>query len=536
MTGGSIVIHQASTGATQVDFQNRAGTIIAASGTLQVGSAATATNFNFRLFANVPNLVIDNTTNNKTATAGGQLNLRGNTLIQPGTALVINGQVCLVIGPTFVNNGTLTGTTAGTRFYFLGGSGPTTYSGSGVVTAPLTQFEVDNTAGVAIAPSTTNSIVATRFNNFSGGLTGSGKLTLGDGAATTAVVQLGVGGVTQTVNGFDVPPVFNAGTGGVILLYAPELTGRTTGNEMPPSRTLTTLGITNPNDITVAGGNVTINGAGAGALALGAARLITGSNVVYFDSAAGTVTRTTGYVLGNFRKSFAAAANKTFEVGTANGYSPADINVTAGASPSDVDGDAGTGQGAEHFAAGQRHQSPLERRGSGCYRRSDLQLPRPAGSAGHVDGGQSGALPPRWPELHQPGWHVERGCEQHRADGNLDLRHVHAGRAGRGRHQLSSDLAITKTDGRPAISLPGGSTTYTIVASNAGIDPATAAIVADTFPATDGGTHWTCVGAGGGTCAANGGGNLHSVANLPVGGIVTFTAICAINPARPSGV
>ena len=73
---------------------------------------------------------------------------------------------------------------------------------------------------------------------------------------------------TQPVNGFDVPPVFNPGTGGVNLLYAPELTGRTTGPEMPPSRTLNLLTITNPNNITIAGGDVTVNGAAAGALAL----------------------------------------------------------------------------------------------------------------------------------------------------------------------------------------------------------------------------------------------------------------------------
>ena len=36
-------------------------------GTLNVGTAATATNFNFRVQGQMPNVVIDNTTNNKTA-------------------------------------------------------------------------------------------------------------------------------------------------------------------------------------------------------------------------------------------------------------------------------------------------------------------------------------------------------------------------------------------------------------------------------------------------------------------------------------
>ncbi len=92
-----------------------------------------------------------------------------------------------------------------------------------------------------------------------------------------------------------------------------------------------------------------------------------------------------------------------------------------------------------------------------------------------------------------------------------------------------ADLAITKTNGT-ASSTPGGSTTYTIVASNTGPDPVTGATVADTFPASLSCT-WTCVGAGGGTCAASGSGNINQSVNLPSGGSTTFTASCAISAA-----
>ena len=285
---------------------------------------------------NIPNLVIDNTTNNKSASAGAQLNLYGTTTINPGTTLTINGQVCLVIGPTFTNNGTLTGTATNTRFYFLGGAGATTYVGTGTVTAPLVSFEVDNPAGVTIDPGTTNQIVVTRYNNFSGGLVGSGKLTLGNGGATTAIVQLGLSGVVSPVTGFDVAPVFNPGTGGVNLLYAPELTARTTGNEMPPSRTLSLLNVTNTNGITIAGGDVTVNGTAAGALTMTNSPVSTGANTLYFNSSAGTVVRSgNGYVIGTFKKTFTASGSKTFEVGTANGYSPVAVNATTGTFPAD---------------------------------------------------------------------------------------------------------------------------------------------------------------------------------------------------------
>ena len=54
--------------------------------------------------------------------------------------------------------------------------------------------------------------------------------------------------------------------------------------------------------------------------------------------------------------------------------------------------------------------------------------------------------------------------------------------------------------------------------------------VADTFPASLTCT-WTCAGSGGGTCTAAGSGNLNDSVNLPSGGSVTYTAICAISVA-----
>jgi uncharacterized repeat protein (TIGR01451 family) len=91
----------------------------------------------------------------------------------------------------------------------------------------------------------------------------------------------------------------------------------------------------------------------------------------------------------------------------------------------------------------------------------------------------------------------------------------------------SADLSITKTDG-VTTATPGGSVTYTIVASNSGPSDATGGTVADTFPASLTCT-WTCAGAGGGTCTASGSGNINDTANLPSGGSVTYTASCTIS-------
>jgi len=86
----------------------------------------------------------------------------------------------------------------------------------------------------------------------------------------------------------------------------------------------------------------------------------------------------------------------------------------------------------------------------------------------------------------------------------------------------TADLSISNTDGRTTAS-PGQSLTYTITASNAGPAPVTGAAVVDTLPASLVGATWSCAGAAGGTCAASGTGNIGDVANLPVGGSVTYT-------------
>jgi uncharacterized repeat protein (TIGR01451 family) len=92
----------------------------------------------------------------------------------------------------------------------------------------------------------------------------------------------------------------------------------------------------------------------------------------------------------------------------------------------------------------------------------------------------------------------------------------------------SADLAITKTDGVTSVTA-GGSTTYTITASNAGPSNATGATVADTFPASLT-CSTTCVGAGGGTCTAGPfAGNINNTVNLPSGGSVTYTTGCTIS-------
>jgi len=97
---------------------------------------------------------------------------------------------------------------------------------------------------------------------------------------------------------------------------------------------------------------------------------------------------------------------------------------------------------------------------------------------------------------------------------------------------LPEDLSITKTDGVTTVT-PGLTTTYTIVATNAGPDTATAVSVTDTFPAACTSVSYTSVAAGSATGNTVGpaSGNINDTAlNLPINASVTYTAICTIAP------
>ena len=94
---------------------------------------------------------------------------------------------------------------------------------------------------------------------------------------------------------------------------------------------------------------------------------------------------------------------------------------------------------------------------------------------------------------------------------------------------VQANLSISKDDGVSVV-LAGGSTTYVIVASNAGAHNVTGATVTDTLPGALT-CNWTCFGTLGGTCTASGSGSLNDTVNLPAGGSVTYVLNCTISPS-----
>ncbi len=346
MSGGTINLIQINSNATaanRLDYQV-SSTANVTGGTLNVGTAATTGNtgnFDFRIRGQVPALVLDNTTNAKNVFFAAQTNTFGNVTIPAGAFINTQSFVWLIVGDAITNNGTITVPTAGARFYFFGNNAQT-YTGSGtctIVTASgSVDLTMDNPLGLTINPASTG-IVTQRVNFFRGGITNANKITLGNGGTTVGVLQYGLTGGTITAGNFDVAPVFNIGSGGQTVLWAQEPTPRTTSVEIPPSRTITNATVNNTNGVVIAGGDLTWTGT----LTFTVGNLTTNSNNAIIGSA-GTVGRTSGHVIGNLRKVYTAAASKTFEVGTANGYSPVTVNSTAGTYPGDFTVKATQGQ------------------------------------------------------------------------------------------------------------------------------------------------------------------------------------------------
>ena len=321
ISGGTINLVQRSTATAPLDYYV-AGTYNFTGGTVNVGTAATATNLDFRIRGSFPNLVLNNTGTAKSALLQGQTNVFGTAQISAGTNLNLNGNLLLQLGASITNEGTLTGTTAGSTLYF-GGSVPQTLGGAGTFTTIRT-LSLDNSGGGVTlnAP-----IVVTRVNLFTGNINQANNLTIGDGSSIFFVVQIGVAGNTGTSGSITSAPTFNIGTGALQVIYAPETTSRTTGFEIPATRVVDVITISNPAGVTLAGGNVSIPGISSASLILTNGVLTTSSaNTLVLGPNAGAIPTgsATSYVNGplGITVNSATAVSRTFAVGDGAGWRP----------------------------------------------------------------------------------------------------------------------------------------------------------------------------------------------------------------------
>ncbi|WP_426490350.1 T9SS type A sorting domain-containing protein [Hymenobacter sp. 102] len=330
ISGGAINLVQRSTNNTPLDYLV-AGTYNFSGGTLNVGTAATTTNFDFRLRGLAPNVVIGS---NRSALLTAQVTTYGTISVAGNATLNLNGFTLQHLGSTITNNGTLTGTTAGSLLNF-NGSVAQLLEGTGTNTSPLATLTIDNNGG---GVTLNMPLTVSRLNLITGNLLNAGNLTVGSGATVANVIQFGTAGSTTAAGTFDVAPKFNLGTGTLELIYAAETTGRTTGFEIPTTRTVDFLTLANPGGVTLAGGNLTVRG--------DATRSLTLSSGVLSTSAANTLVlaetalvlpagSATSYVRGPLAVTVNSTTpvSRTFAIGDGPGWRPAVVSdiTTSGA-------------------------------------------------------------------------------------------------------------------------------------------------------------------------------------------------------------
>jgi hypothetical protein len=237
------------------------------------------------------------------ASSSGTVNCLGTTTVATGANFSLassSSATYIQRGTLFECNGTIVGsglTTGGNLYFYSVSNTPQTLSGTNTVGAALAGFTLENTGGLTISLS--NSIPVLRVNCLGGTISNSNKIIIGTGATLACAVQVGYSGSTIPGGSFDVAPTFNLGTGLYSVIYAQESVSRTTGFEIPSTRTLNSLTLSNSNGLTIAGGALSSAAltfsAGCGNITTSSSNVLTISGTT---TGAITRTSTTAYVNG----------------------------------------------------------------------------------------------------------------------------------------------------------------------------------------------------------------------------------------------
>lgn len=532
ISGGTVSVQIA---ASARDYRHQAGAVGAAAvtgGTLQFGTAGSGAAKTFNTAGVMPDVILSTTTAGHSLIFGAPVgfnNLSRNLIIGTGGTLNIGNNVFLFNGDTITNNGTLVGSGASSRFIVFRPATNVAYLGTGGVTAPFSSLELQNDLNFTFDPAVSQ-IVVNRVIIFSGSFVNANKLTLGTGASTVAVQ---IGNTTTPTGGgtFDVAPAFNLGTGVQNISYLRTVNSKTTGPELNPARALNNLSYDDDNithTLTVAGGSLTVNGV----LALTNGRVVVPPpNRITLGSALATaVTRTTGYVDGVLSKPFTAttALPRTFEVGTASGYSPVAANVTAGTFPLTVDATAVQAP-MPNFAptdkAIARHWVLIPSAGMTAdltFNYLDADVPGTATEANLRVYNGTPVPPTTFTDL---GGTLDTTLNTALVSAVTQFNYFGLAESGGG---TAADLTVTKTDGETEVDT-GETLTYTIVVSNAGTNDVNAASVSETPSGALTCGAWTCAVSGAATCGApSGTGVIADAPSLPVGTSVTYTQQCTV--------
>ncbi len=324
-----------------IDYHNQAGTGRAGvtGGTLQIGNSNTFIDgLDFKISGVIPNLVLGNIAGSNDATIiavpGNYENSSLNINIATGKTLEIVDVPFKFYGTALTNNGALFVSQPNAGFYASNNTAPQLYSGSGnfgTTASPLNALIFESTAGFTIAPASPN-IVTSAVALMKGNVINSNKLTVGNGGSSTAFVIIGDGTTATPAGMFDQPLTYNPGTGGINLVYQHTTTSRSTGPEIPLTRSITHLSYydTDPtHSLTIAGGDLTVSGT----ILMASGNINTGANTLVLGNSTavpGSLSYTSGTIVGKFKRWISpVTGNRVFPVGTNSVKRNASINFTA---------------------------------------------------------------------------------------------------------------------------------------------------------------------------------------------------------------
>jgi trimeric autotransporter adhesin len=261
---------------------------------------------------------------------GGTLNLGSgltHTMTSTGTSLsratstILNGGSSTLKLAGNGNGG------SGSASTFEAGTGTVEYNGGGAQTVGFATYN-----NLTFTGASTKTV--------SGTLTVNGNLTINTGATLS---HAGTGNTITVLGNWANNGTFSPNTTSTVSFTGAStqtITGATTFNNLTVSGT--TVGVTIANDQTV-----------NGALALGAKKITTGSNKIILPST-GSLSRTSGYIVGNLQKNVATGSNiaRTFEIGDATNYSPVTTTFANVTTAGDVTATVATGTAPDFSNSG----------------------------------------------------------------------------------------------------------------------------------------------------------------------------------------
>ena len=288
-------------------------TVPANSSTLTAGTSGSVFNYtdttaqtvNFFSAGAYNNLYLNNTSASgatlsaaiTTAKVSGDLRTQSGTFSNGGLAIAGNAAKTfeVVSGATFKVAGTTSAFPTGFGTVALGTTSTVEYSGTGAQTV-----SAQNYGNLTISASRGSNNVA---------LANSGTIGIAGTLSDTATFS--TGGIVTTGS----TVVYNGGGPQTLTALSPIAAGSNMYNH---------LTINNASGVTL-GGNVTVGGI----LTFTNGNITTSSNSIYINST-GSVSRTSGHVVGNFKKNIATGAtSKTFEIGDSSNYTPVTISFAS---------------------------------------------------------------------------------------------------------------------------------------------------------------------------------------------------------------